>query len=82
MYAMDILSIAQDGMNRAQDQFEQSAQNIVRAGLPQTQPPTQDSLSLSDQAVSLLQSKNAFEASLKLALVGDDITKTTLSLLA
>jgi hypothetical protein len=79
---MDILSIAQGGMNRAQDQFEQTAQNVARATLPQTQPPTQDSLSLSDQAVSLLQSKHDFAASVKLAQVGDELTKTTLNLLA
>jgi flagellar basal body rod protein FlgC len=82
MYAMDILSIAQAGMARAQDSFEISAQNVARASLPQTQPATQDSLSLTDQAVSMLQAKGDFAANVKVAQVADDLTKATLSLLA
>ncbi|MGA3019065.1 MAG: hypothetical protein ABSF62_18230 [Bryobacteraceae bacterium] len=79
---MDILSIAQQGLSRAQGELEKSAQSIAGAGLPQAQPPPGDSLSLSDRMVSLMQARNDFEASLKLAHAGDELSRKTLDLLA
>jgi hypothetical protein len=80
-FAMDILSIAQQGLSRAQGELEKSAQRIAGAALPQSQPP-EDSLNLSDQMVSLLQAKTDFEASVKLAHVGAELSGKTLNLLA
>ena len=79
---MDILSIAQQGLSRAQGELEKAAQSIVGAGLPQAQPPPEDSLNLSDRMISLMQARNDVEASLKLAHVGDELSRKTLSLLA
>jgi hypothetical protein len=79
---MDILPIAQRGLHRAQGELEKSAQNIAGAGLPQAQPPPEDSLNLSDRMASLLQARNDIEASLNLAHVGDELSRKTLSLLA
>ena len=79
---MDILPIAQRGLHRAQGELEKSAQNIAGAGLPQAQPPPEDSLNLSDQMVSLLQARNDVDASLKVAHVGDELSRKTLNLLA
>ncbi len=79
---MDILSIAQQGLSRAQGELEKSAQAIAGAALPQENPPPEDSLSLSDPMVLLLQAGNHFEASVKLAHVGDELSRKTLDLLA
>jgi hypothetical protein len=79
---MDILSIAQQGLSRAQGELEKSAQSIAGAALPKAQPPPEDSLNLSDQMISLMQARNDVEASLKLAHVGDELSRNTLDLLA
>ncbi|MGO9113278.1 MAG: hypothetical protein ACLP9L_28940 [Thermoguttaceae bacterium] len=79
---MDILSIAQQGLSRAQGELEKSAQSIAGAGVPQAQPPPQDSLDLSDQMVALLQAKSDFEASLTVFHSGDELSRKTLNLLA
>jgi hypothetical protein len=79
---MDIPSIAQQGLSRAQGEVEKSAQSIAGAALTQAQPPPEDSLNLSDRMISLMQARNDVEASLKLAHVGDELSRKTLSLLA
>ena len=79
---MDILSIAHQGLSRSQGELEKSAQKIAGAALPQAQPPPEDSLNLSDQMVSLLQARNDFEASLKVAHTGNELWRQTLNLLA
>ena len=76
---MDLLGIAQQGLQTAQVQFDQSARNVVAAGLPDQTPS--DSVSLSDAAVSLLSSKNQYQSDLKLAHVADEMTQATLNLL-
>lgn len=81
-FAMDILSIAQQGLSRAQGELEKSVQGVAGVALPNENPPPGDSLSLSDQMVSLLEAKNDFEASLKLAQVGDEPSRKSLDLLA
>jgi hypothetical protein len=78
---MDILSIAQQGLSRADDVFDKAAKNVVAASLPQSQPPSGDSLSLSDQAVALLQAKAGVEANLALVHAGDEMSRK-LNLLA
>jgi flagellar basal body rod protein FlgG len=78
---MQILSIAQEGMQRADEALNQAAGSIASNGLPQTQLPA-DSLSLSDQMVSLMQAKNDFQANLKVAHTADETWKKTLDLFA
>jgi hypothetical protein len=52
------------------------------AGLPQAQPPPEDSLKLSDQMVSLFEARNDFEANLTVVHVGDQLSRKSLNLLA
>jgi len=82
MDGMDILGIAQQGLNQAQGQFDKTAQRIAQVGLNAgpAKAPT-DSVSLSDEAVSLLSAKNQFETDLGLAHTADEMTKATLKLL-
>lgn len=80
MAGMDILGIAQQGLDQAQGQFEQAARQVTRATIPASQPD--DSLSLSDAAVALLSAKNQFAADINLAKTADEMQKATLNLLA
>jgi len=77
---MDILGIAQVGLNQAQGQVEKTAQRIAGVGALSQVPG--DSVSLSDDMVSLMTGKNQFEADLGLAKTADEMTKQTLNLLA
>jgi hypothetical protein len=79
---MDILGIAQQGLQQAQGQFDRTAQSVAQMGL--TPAPSQtpaDSVSLSDAAVSLLSSKSQFETDLAVAHTGKEMEKATLALL-
>ena len=80
---MDILGIAQQGLQQAQGQFEQTARQIAQVGLNagQSQTPS-DSVNLSDAAVSLLSSKNQYETDLGVAQIASEMQKATLNLLA
>jgi flagellar basal body rod protein FlgC len=79
---MNVLGIAQQGLQQAQGQFDRAAQNIAQLGLntAQSQTPT-DSVNLSDQAVSLLSAKNQYQADLGVAHTADELQQSTLSLL-
>ncbi len=80
---MDLLGIAQQGLQKAQGQFDQSAQRIAQSGLNtgQSQTPS-DSVNLSDAAVSLLGAQNQYEANLGVAHVADQMQKAAINLLA
>jgi len=77
---MEIFSIAQDGLRRAEGQFEKTAQSIANHTVPHatTEP---DSVSLSDPMVSLLESKQDYEANLNSLKVADEMAKKTLDLI-
>jgi hypothetical protein len=79
---MDILGIAQQGLQQAQGQFDRAAQHVTQAGLntAPSQTPT-DSVSLSDAAVSLLSAQSQFETDLGVAHTGKEMEKATLDLL-
>ena len=76
---MNAISTALTGLQNAESRFDGAAARIVRQGTGQQ---SQDSASLSDNAVALLQSKNDYEANLKTAHTVDEMTKATLDLLA
>jgi len=79
---MDLLGIAQQGLQQAQGQFEQTAQRIAQVGLNTGQSQgSSDSVSLSTEAVALLSSKNQYETDLGVAHAADELEKATLSLL-
>ena len=74
---MDILGIAAQGLQQAQGQFDQTAQRIA-----QTSVNPSDSVSLSDEAVSLMSSENAYESNLAVAQTAGEMQQATLNLLA
>jgi hypothetical protein len=61
------------GLQNSEAQFDRVAQNIAAS--------PGDQVSLSSQAVALIQAKNNFEANLKAFEVGDQLTQTLLSTL-
>ena len=65
------------GMQNAVNQFNQAAQNIAQDPLN----PPGDQVSLSDQAVALLQAKNNFEANTAAFKVGEEMTQTLLNVI-
>jgi hypothetical protein len=75
---MIALNTALDGMQQAETSFDSAARRISQQ--PDLKPA--DTTSLSDNAVALLQSKDSFAANAKVAHVSDDMTKTTLNMLA
>lgn len=80
---MDILGIAQQGLQQAQGQFDKTAQRIAQEGLNTAQPQTpSDSASLSDEAISLMSAKNQYETDLGVGYVAKAMEKATLNLLA
>jgi flagellar basal body rod protein FlgC len=77
---MDILGIAQQGLSQSQGQFSQAAQRIANLGADA--PAPSDTVSLSDNMVSLMTSKNQVEADLGVAHTAQEMQKKTLDLLA
>ena len=77
---MEILGIAQQGLQQSQKQVEKAAQRIASAGLSTTDPPAADTFT--DDVVSLISAKNGFEANLRLVHVADDMQKHALDILA
>jgi Flagellar basal body rod FlgEFG protein C-terminal len=65
------------GMQRAETQFNQAAQNIAQ-GPSSSLAPQGDTVDLSTQAVALIQSKNSFEANTAALKVGDEMTQSLL----
>jgi len=63
-----------DGLHAAEVRFESAAKRIAT-------PPTADSDPVGD-TVALLESKNSYQANLKTLQVGDEMTKSTLNILA
>jgi Flagellar basal body rod FlgEFG protein C-terminal len=61
-----------EGLSRSEAQFNQAAQQIALA--PVT-PGGEDTVSLSDAAVQLLQAKNNFDANTKAIKVQDQMTQ-------
>ncbi len=64
------------GMQRAETQLNQVAQNIAQG--PSLSPPQGDTVDLSAQAVALIQANNSFEANTAALKVGDEMTQTLL----
>ena len=63
------------GMQRAETQLNQVAQNIAQSS---SAGPEGDTVDLSAQAVALIQAKNSFEANTTALKVGDQMTQTLL----
>jgi Flagellar basal body rod FlgEFG protein C-terminal len=67
------------GMQQAETQFNQAAQNIAQQSFSSSSsPPQGDTVDLSAQAVALIQAKNSFEANTAALKVGDEMTQSLL----
>jgi flagellar hook protein FlgE len=66
-----------EGLARSEAQFNQAAQQIAQ--LPAT-PEGGDTVSLSDAAVQLIQSKNNFDANTKAIKIEDQMTQSLMSI--
>jgi flagellar basal body rod protein FlgC len=80
---MDILGIAQQGLQQAEVQFNRTAQGIAQTSLTTGPPqPPADSVNLSDVAVSLLSATSQYEAVVGVAHTVTEMQQETMSLLA
>ncbi|HTS28106.1 MAG TPA: hypothetical protein VMH81_19670 [Bryobacteraceae bacterium] len=77
---MQICSIALQGLNQAQAQFDKAGKQLAFQGENSTQGG--DTAQLSDAAVSLLSGKNTYQAGLKLAKAADEMEREAVNLLA
>jgi flagellar hook protein FlgE len=72
------LSSALQGMSRAQTQFDKAAANIARATT--VSPTGGDIVDLSAPMVSMLESRNSFDANTKVFKVADEMQKSLLNI--
>jgi len=79
MHYMDISSLALQGVQQAQMQFDQAAQRV--ASLGSGTAGGGDTLDLSAAAVALLLSKNQFSAELDVLKIADEMQKKVASIL-
>lgn len=68
------------GLNRAQESFDQAASKVAQPISPSQ--PQQDTVSLSDAMVSMLQASNDYQANLKSLEAGNQMQKSLLNILA
>jgi flagellar hook-associated protein FlgK len=77
---MQLSGIALQGLDQAESSFNRSAARIAQP--PQIGQDPGDQVSLSDEAVSLLQAKGSFQANLRVLQTADEMQKQTLDMLA
>jgi len=77
---MSVTYTALGGLQRAQDLLDRTASRLARWPSFTTNP--QDQISLSDEAVNLIQAHNSYSANLDSLKVADEMQKSTLSLIA
>jgi len=77
---MQAISSALQGLHQAEDLVNRTASNLARPQLP-TGAPQQDQVSLSDNAVALLEAKASYMSNLDTIKVADEMQKSTLSLI-
>ena len=77
---MQVTYTALGGLQQAEEQVNRTASLLARS--PFSTGPTQDQVSLSDAAVSLLTAKTSFNANLDSIKVADEMQKSTLSMVA
>jgi len=79
---MDISSIALQGLDRAQSQFESAALRLSAAGTGSPDGVPADTADLSDAAVALLSAKNAFSINIQTLKIAEKIQSHALDILA
>jgi hypothetical protein len=78
---VDISAIALQGLEQAQTQFGQAARNLASIGSPSPAGTDVDTVSLSDQTVSLLSAKNAFELNISVMKIANEMEGHAVDLL-
>jgi len=76
---MPLINAAMQGLVQAETTLERTADRIARFGQA---PAAGDSVSLSDEAVSLIAARNAYEMNLQSLKTGDEMTRKLLDVLA
>jgi flagellar hook protein FlgE len=74
------INTALQGLSQAETTFEMAADRIARASQPNGGP--EDSVSLSDDAVSLIDARNAYEMNLRTLSVANQMSQKLLDILA
>jgi flagellar hook protein FlgE len=74
------IDTALQGLVQAQKSLDKTAGRIARSGMPSGAGA--DSVSLSDEAVSLMTAKNAYEMNLRTLKASDEMTGKLLDMLA
>jgi hypothetical protein len=75
---MDISGAALSGLSNAQAAFQSAAARVADPA----KSGAEDAVSLSTNAVALIQSKNQFASDIAVAKVADQLTKATIDLVA
>jgi flagellar hook protein FlgE len=78
---VEISNLALQGMARATSMVDRAAGRIARLPMDASATPT-DTVDLSTEMVNLLQGQRSFEANVKSAQTADEMTRTTLDMLA
>ena len=73
---MDISGAALSGLNQAQAAFQTAAARVADPA----KSNAEDAVSLSSNAVALIQSKNQFASAVAVVKVADEVTKATIDL--
>ena len=79
---MDVSSIALQGLEQAQVQLDNSAKRLASIGATSPSGAVVDDVSLSQEAVSMLSSKNEFAMNINVLKIADEMQKSTINLLA
>jgi hypothetical protein len=75
---MQAIYTALGGLQKSEDQVDRTASLLARS--PFFTGTQQDEVSLSDQAVSLLEAKSSYSANLDSIKVADEMQKSTISM--
>lgn len=79
---MPPINAALQGLTAAERRLEQSAGRLSRAPLAGEEAAEGDSVSLSDEAVGLIEARNAYEMNLQVLKVSDEMMKKLVDFLA
>jgi flagellar hook protein FlgE len=81
MLYMDVSTIALQGLQQAQAQFDAAAQRVAGTGSATPAGASVDTVSLSDNAVAMLSAKSQFAANLNVLKIADNMQKNLVNLL-
>ena len=68
------LDISLQGINRAANSFDTAATGIARVSVPADPSQPEDTVSLSDQTVALIQAANDYKANVQALKTSDEMT--------